>query len=78
VLFALSFALVYSLAAKFLAMYDSVAFNLNLLTANVWGVLFGILFFDEAFELLTLLGFLCIVLGGAWGLRFGECDGRRG
>jgi solute carrier family 35 protein F1/2 len=61
--YALVFALIYWTAAKFLAMYDSVVFNLSLLTTDVWGLIFGLLIFNEYIHVLKLLGFAFVVAG---------------
>jgi len=63
VTFSASFALIYGLVAKFLVVHDSVALNLNFLTTNIWGVVFGMLLFDEVFIWQTGVGFLCIIAG---------------
>lgn len=60
---ALVFALCYLLVTLYLKRFDSVVFNLSLLTTDVWGLLFGHFIFKEQVQLLKLAGFACIVLG---------------
>jgi len=63
VAFTLLFAFVYAMCAKYLAMYDAVALNLSFLSTNVYGVVLGVLLFDEVFQWLSMIGF-CFIVGG--------------
>ena len=63
ILFGITFSLIYLGAAKFLAKYDAVVFNLSLLTTDVWGLLFGYFIFEEEVSAFKLIGFVSIVIG---------------
>ena len=63
ILFGFTFSLIYLGAAKFLAKYDAVVFNLSLLSTDVWGLVFGYFIFEEEVSALKLIGFVSIVIG---------------
>lgn len=57
------FCIMYYAIGKYLQLYDSVMFNLSLLTTDVWGIVFGYLLFNETMHVLKFVGFGFVVVG---------------
>lgn len=61
--FVVVFVLMNSLSPNYIKIYGATMYNLSLLTTMVYGLLFGILLFNEAVSWLYLIGFVFIILG---------------